>query len=82
MSQQLAGLSIALSGLKRRVGGLPGGVDLQAEVSSLQKRTTILADGVRHLSHDLHPGVLKHVGLVAALTSFTTALSDINRTSR
>ena len=32
-----------------------------------QQRTIALADALRHLSHDLHPGVLQHAGLVAAL---------------
>ena len=68
LSQQLAGLSIALSGVKRRVGALPGTGDLQGDVSSLQQRTIALAENIRHLSHDLHPSVLEHAGLVAALT--------------
>jgi signal transduction histidine kinase len=32
-----------------------------------QQRTIALAEALRHLSHDLHPGVLQHAGLVAAL---------------
>ena len=75
-SQQLAGLAIALSGLKRRVGALPGVEDLQADVSSLQQRTIALAENVRHLSHDLHPSVLEHAGLVAALAAYCT---DVQR---
>jgi two-component system sensor histidine kinase UhpB len=43
---------------------------LREEVSSLQHRTMELAEGVRNLSHDLHPGVLQHIGLPAALTTF------------
>jgi two-component system sensor histidine kinase UhpB len=35
--------------------------------SNFRKRTLHLADAIRHLSHELHPGVLQHVGLVAAL---------------
>ena len=67
ISQQLAGLSIALSSLKHRNGAGPA--DLQGEVTSLQQRTIALAENVRHLSHDLHPGVLQHAGLVAALSA-------------
>ena len=33
----------------------------------MQQRTVALADVIRNLSHQLHPGVLQHGGLVAAL---------------
>jgi signal transduction histidine kinase len=36
-------------------------------LTRLQQRTMTLADDIRHLSHELHPGVLQHAGLVAAL---------------
>ena len=68
-SQQLAGLAIALSALKRGLGAWPGSEDLQADVTSLQQRTIALAANLRHVSHDLHPSVLEHSGLVAALTA-------------
>ena len=67
LSQQLAGLSIALSSVKRRAGTLPGAGDLEREISSLQQRTVTIAENIRHLSHDLHSSVLDHSGLVAAL---------------
>ena len=73
-SQQLAGLAIALSGLKRRVGVLDGEKDLRQEVSSLQQRTSALAESVRNLSHDLHPSALEHAGLVAALSAHCAEL--------
>jgi len=69
LSQQIAGLSIELSGLKRRLTALPGSGELPGEVSSLQQRTVGLAENIRHLSHDLHPSVLLHAGLVAALAA-------------
>jgi two-component system sensor histidine kinase UhpB len=65
LSQQLAALSIACSGLKRR---LPSEVaEAQQEVTRLQQQTIALSEAIRHLSHELHPGVLQHAGLVAAL---------------
>jgi signal transduction histidine kinase len=67
LSQQIAGLSIALSRLKRRVSA-SGDPDLPADVASLQQRTVGLADNIRHLSHDLHPSVLQHAGLVTTLS--------------
>ena len=35
----------------------------------LQHRTIDLTEDIRHISHDLHPSVLQHAGLVAALES-------------
>jgi two-component system sensor histidine kinase UhpB len=72
LSQQLAGLSMALSGLKRRIGGLIGAAELQDDVASLQRRAAGLAENIRHLSHDLHPSVLEHAGLAAALAAHCT----------
>jgi len=74
VSQQLAGLSIALSSLKRRMDEPHVGDGLQTDLRSLQQRTTTLAQDVRHLSHDLHPTVLQHAGLVAALASHCAEL--------
>jgi len=68
INQQLAGLAIALSGLKRRLGTAAPGT-LEEAVTTLQQRTINLADSVRRLSHDLHPGVLQQIGLTAALES-------------
>ena len=70
VSQQLAGVSIAFSGLKQRLGPYQIGDDLQQELAALQQQTLTLARGVRHLSHDLHPTVLQHLGLVRGLTSY------------
>ena len=67
LSQQLAGLSIALSAFKRRLIATHRGGDLPAEFASLQQRTLGIADNIRRLSHDLHPSVLQHAGLVTAL---------------
>ena len=74
VSQQLAGLSIALSSLKRRMDERQVSEDLQADLRALQRRMATLAQNVRHLSHDLHPTVLRHAGLVAALTSYCNEL--------
>jgi len=76
VSQQLAALSISVSGLKHRVVELPGSADVQRDLRTLQQRTVTLTESVRHLSHDLHPTVLQHVGLVAALTQHCAELSN------
>ena len=69
LSQQIAGLSIELSSVKRQVSALAGAGALPDEVGALQQRTMGLAQNIRHLSHDLHPSVLQHAGLVAALAA-------------
>lgn len=69
VSQQLAGLSIALSSLKHRLDAARAGADLREDVRAIHQRTADLAQNVRDLSHDLHPTVLRHAGLVAALAA-------------
>jgi PAS domain S-box-containing protein len=80
VSQQLAAMSIALSRLRQRMGTLGVGDDLREDVQALQQRTGTLAQNVRDLSHDLHPTVLRHAGLVPALTAHCTALEGTHDT--
>jgi two-component system sensor histidine kinase UhpB len=44
--------------------------ELRTDLRALHERTATLAQNVRYISHDLHPTVLRHAGLVAALTSY------------
>lgn len=74
VSQQLAGMAIAFSAFRRRVSGSAVTDDLQGDLQSLQERMNMLANNVRHLSHDLHPTVLQHAGLVSALTAYCSEL--------
>ncbi len=67
VSQQLAALAIALSGVRRRINQNETGRDLDEALTMLQHSTVTLAQDIRSLSHQLHPGVLQHAGLVAAL---------------
>ena len=80
VSQQLAGMSIAFSGLKQRLAEAHLSEDLQEDLRALQQRTSTLAQNVRHLSHDLHPTVLRHAGLVAALTAYCAELERTHGT--
>ena len=68
-NQELAALSMALSALGGRLppDSAPG---LREEVARLQARAVALAEGIRHLSHELHPGLLEHVGVAVALGSY------------
>src|SRR6185503_175657 len=64
VNQQLAAVSIALSGLRRHPHADLG---LSDAVTQLQQQTSALVKTVRTLSHELHPSMLRHVGLLAAL---------------
>ena len=79
LSQQIAGVSIALSALKRRISGLPDADEVIDNVSLLQQRAVGLADNIRHLSHDLHPSVLQHAGLVATLSAYCAEVEQQQR---
>jgi PAS domain S-box-containing protein len=68
ISQQLAGLSLEMSTVKRRPDAQQNPELLEA-LALLQHRTIGLAEDIRHLSHDLHPSVLRHAGLADALRS-------------
>jgi PAS domain S-box-containing protein len=72
ISQQIAALSIAMSGAKRRLGS---STMAQEEFLRLQRHVNVIADDIRLLSHELHPGVLQHAGLVAALRGRCTEFS-------
>jgi len=66
IGQQLAALGIGLSLLEGRVKDRD---QLYGEVVNLRQMAIGLAEKVRHVSHSLHPGVLKHAGLPAAIAS-------------
>jgi two-component system sensor histidine kinase UhpB len=79
VSQQLAGVSIAFSGLKQRLGEYHVSEPLRQELVELQQQTLALARNVRQLAHDLHPAVLQHLGLVKGLTSYCDELGRAHR---
>jgi PAS domain S-box-containing protein len=67
LSQNIAAMGVAISRLKRK----PPATNelLAAELDQLGAQTNELTTQIRRLSHQLHPDVLEHVGLVAALES-------------
>jgi PAS domain S-box-containing protein len=69
VNQQLAALSIALSNVKRQLDDRQH-VRVQDELSRLQQRVIDLADMIRNLSEELHPGALQHAGLAATLRGY------------
>jgi two-component system sensor histidine kinase UhpB len=65
IGQRLALVSIGLGRLRRTcAAGAPGPV---ADIANLQEQTGAIARTLREISHQLHPAMLDHVGLAAAL---------------
>lgn len=67
LSQNVATLGVAISRLKRKLPA--SSEETVAELDRLGQHTNDLTTQIRRLSHQLHPGVLEHLGLVAALES-------------
>ena len=74
LNQKIATLSMSISQLKRRLP-LPESA-LVSELDRLRESATRLTNDVRTLSHQLHPEVLDHLGLVAALESYINNFKD------
>jgi PAS domain S-box-containing protein len=74
LHQKIAALAIAISSLQRRLPNDAGRI--RDDVARLQRRTIMLADDIRRLSHDLHPAILEHAGLVTALRSHVAKFSE------
>ena len=68
LNQKIATLSMNISQLKRNVP-MPDG-ELVDELDQLRETASGLTNEVRRLSHQLHPAVLEHLGLVKALESY------------
>jgi signal transduction histidine kinase len=66
LCQQLVVVSMTVSSLKGSCSQSPN-AEMQHALSELEHRARGMIDGVRRLSHDLHPASLRLVGLVAAL---------------
>ena len=72
VSQQLAALGIGLSLVESR---MPDTDPVRQDVTKLRHVASGLAEKVRHVSHALHPGVLQHAGLNAAIASHCEAVA-------
>ena len=64
--QELAGVSIAVGSLKNSSGSLQD-AETQQALSNIHSETLGMFEGIRRLSHDLHPTTLRLVGLATAL---------------
>lgn len=67
LSQNIAAMGVTISRLKRKPP--PTNELMATELDQLSAQTNELTTQIRKLSHQLHPDVLEHVGLVAALES-------------
>ncbi len=67
--QQLAFVSIGVSTLKQSSANIQDAQSQQA-FSDLENRTQGMFDGIRRLSHDLHPASLRLLGLAPALKAY------------
>ncbi|HEY4362057.1 MAG TPA: PAS domain S-box protein [Bryobacteraceae bacterium] len=76
IAQQLAALSISVSNLKRTISA--SDVELRTQTDRLHQRLAGAAESVRRLSHELHPAVLEHSGIAAALESYCEKFSVLN----
>ncbi len=74
LNQQVADLGISLSNIKR---GIPASSEMRGELASVQSRLAALSDGLRHISHELHPGMLELFGLGPALKSHCEEFSAV-----
>ena len=68
LNQKIATLSMSISQLKRKLP-MPDPT-LVLELDQLRENAAELTNEVRTLSHQLHPAVLEHLGLVSALESY------------
>jgi signal transduction histidine kinase len=73
LNQKIATLSMNISQLKQNVP-MPDG-ELIGELDQLRETASGLTNEVRRLSHQLHPAVLEHLGLVKALESYIASFA-------
>ena len=68
VSQKLAYVSMGVNSLKRADGNIQD-PETQQAIATLERETRNTFDGIRRLSHELHPATLRLLGLAPALRS-------------
>lgn len=71
VSQQVAALALSLNAMTRESSAEARAI--QSQFQRVHAQTSELFESVRELSHRLHPAVLRHGGLVAAMRSLCDA---------
>jgi two-component system sensor histidine kinase UhpB len=72
--QRLVCINMTVNGLKHSEGLIQDG-DTQEALSELERETNGMFDGIRRLSHELHPATLPVLGLAPTLKSYCTELT-------
>jgi hypothetical protein len=81
LNQRLAALSLQAEAIAQRTPAAAAGMGKQAQ--ELCASLSELSDAVRRIAHDLHPSILGHFGLVAALRSYCSrGAGDMHRSLR
>jgi signal transduction histidine kinase len=73
LNQRLAMLAVHVAQLESEIPESEG--DILAHLQTLQANLTGLSDDVRRTAHQLHPSVLEHLGLAAAIESYCADFS-------
>lgn len=79
LGQKLALLEIQLVGLERLCGSHPRAAsrpEIASELRSLRGRVAEISGEVHRICYHLHPAVLEHLGLFAALESFCNEFTE------
>jgi PAS domain S-box-containing protein len=76
LSQQIAALSIGMGNLKRGIA--PEQAEAREQSDRLQQRLVGLSEAVRRMSHELHPAILQHSGLGAALRGYCREFGEVS----
>src|SRR6185295_7232740 len=72
--QQISALSLMLGTARRQI---PSELEAKAAVGEVQLKLIQVGTEVRHLSHDLHPAILKDAGLAEALRGYCQEFSNV-----
>jgi signal transduction histidine kinase len=72
--QQISALSLMLGTARRQI---PSELEARAAVGEVQLKLIQVGAEVRHLSHDLHPAILKEAGLPEALRGYCQEFSNV-----
>jgi PAS domain S-box-containing protein len=75
LSQQIAAVGIGLSNIRRLIPERQR--EGREEAERTCQRLKQLGEGIRRLSHQLHPAILEHSGLVVALESYCAEFKSL-----
>jgi PAS domain S-box-containing protein len=75
LSQQIAALSMAVSNLR---AGVPSEfAEVRSQSEHIREKLANLGEGIRRISHELHPAVLQYSGLDSALRAYCSEFAAL-----